>query len=109
MAEYFCDENSISGETYWTCLETLAEIKLMELKGEVPDRLMRYSYDLYKEILDCYEYETRNPTIYGNVVRCEMEFAKSSGERNLTLKEMKITFNEHCAFHQPTYDESNQN
>ena len=41
---------------------------------------MRYSYDLYKEILDCYEYETRNPTIYGNVVRCEMEFAKSSGE-----------------------------
>jgi len=35
MAEYFCDENAISGETYWTCLETLAEIKLMELKGEV--------------------------------------------------------------------------
>lgn len=35
MAEYFCDENSISGETYWTCLETLADIKLMELKGEV--------------------------------------------------------------------------
>ena len=41
---------------------------------------MRYSYDLYKEILDCYEYETRNPTIYGNVVRFEMEFTKSSGE-----------------------------
>ena len=39
---------------------------------------MRYSYDLYKEILDCYEYETRNPTIYGNVIRGEMEFTKSS-------------------------------
>ena len=41
---------------------------------------MPYSYYLYKEILDCYEYETRNPTIYGNVVRSEMEFAQSSGE-----------------------------
>jgi len=35
MAEYFCDDNHISGETYWTCLETLAEIKLMELQGDV--------------------------------------------------------------------------
>ena len=41
---------------------------------------MPYSYYLYKEILDCYEYETRNPTIYGNVVRSEMEFAQSSKE-----------------------------
>ena len=41
---------------------------------------MPYSYYLYKEILDCYEYETRNPTIYGNVVRSEMEFAQGSGE-----------------------------
>ena len=35
---------------------------------------------LYQEILECYEYETRNPTIYGNVVRGEMEFAQSSEE-----------------------------
>jgi len=39
-----------------------------------------YSYYLYKEILDCYDYETRNPTIYGNVVRGEMEFTSSSEE-----------------------------
>ena len=39
-----------------------------------------YSSDFYKEILECYEYETRNPTIYGNVIRSEVEFAKSSGE-----------------------------
>ena len=39
-----------------------------------------YSSDFYKEILECYEYETRNPTIYGNVVRSEMEFAQGSGE-----------------------------
>ena len=39
---------------------------------------MEYSPSLYKEILECYEYETRNPTIYGNVIRCEMEFTKSS-------------------------------
>ena len=33
---------------------------------------------LYKEIIECYEYETRNPTIYGNVVRCPMEFTQGS-------------------------------
>jgi|TARA_Y100000289_G_scaffold48690_1_gene49207 hypothetical protein len=44
---------------------------------------MPYSYYLYKEILDCYEYETRNPTIYGNVVRSEMEFTSSSEECEL--------------------------
>ena len=42
---------------------------------------MEYSPSLYKEILECYEYETRNPTIYGNVIRGEMEFAQSSEER----------------------------
>ena len=41
---------------------------------------MEYSPSLYKEILECYEYETRNPTIYGNVIRGEMEFAQSSEE-----------------------------
>ena len=39
-----------------------------------------YPLSLYKEIIECYEYETRNPTIYGNVVRGEMEFAESSKE-----------------------------
>jgi hypothetical protein len=39
-----------------------------------------YPEGFYKEILECYEYEIRNPTIYGNVIRCEMEFAKSSEE-----------------------------
>ena len=37
-----------------------------------------YSPTLYKEILECYDYETRNPTIYGNVIRSEMEFTQSS-------------------------------
>ncbi len=39
-----------------------------------------YSAKFYKEILECYEYETRNPTIYGNVIRGEMEFTQSSKE-----------------------------
>ena len=39
-----------------------------------------YSSDFYKEILECYEYETRNATIYGNVIRSEVEFAQSSKE-----------------------------
>ena len=42
--------------------------------------MIKYSPDFYKEILKCYEYETRNPTIYGNVIRGEMEFTKSSEE-----------------------------
>ena len=36
-----------------------------------------YNDSLYEEILECYNYETRNPTIYGNVIRGEMEFAES--------------------------------
>jgi len=39
-----------------------------------------YSPTLYKEILECYNYETRNPTIYGNVIRGEVEFTQSSEE-----------------------------
>ena len=43
--------------------------------------MLTHSESLYLEILKCYEYETRNPTIYGNVIRGEMEFAESSEER----------------------------
>lgn len=39
-----------------------------------------YPLSLYKEIIECYEYETRNPTIYGNVIRGEVEFTQSSEE-----------------------------
>lgn len=36
MAEYFTDEHfPISGETYWTCVQCLAEAKLAELRGEL--------------------------------------------------------------------------
>ena len=34
MAEYFCDHFGVSGETYWTCVESIAEVKLMEVKGQ---------------------------------------------------------------------------
>ena len=40
-----------------------------------------YSAKFYKEIIECYDYETRNPSIYGNVIRGEMEFTQSSEER----------------------------
>ena len=39
-----------------------------------------YSSDLYNEILICYNYETRNPTVYGNVIHSEMELTQSSEE-----------------------------
>lgn len=38
VAASFTDENMISGETYWTIVESLATAKLAELRGEiVPD------------------------------------------------------------------------
>jgi hypothetical protein len=37
-----------------------------------------YQPKIYQEILQCYEYETRNPSIYGNVIRGKMEFSQSS-------------------------------
>ena len=42
--------------------------------------MLVHPLSLYKEILECYEYETRNPTIYGNVIRGEVEFTQSSEE-----------------------------
>ena len=35
-ASHFVDEYfPMSGETYWTCVETLAQTKLAELRGEI--------------------------------------------------------------------------
>ena len=42
--------------------------------------MIKHNLSLYKEILECYEYETRNPTIYGNVIRSEVELTQSSEE-----------------------------
>ena len=46
IAENFTDENMISGETYWTCVESIAIAKLAELRGEP------IYYEKLKEILD---------------------------------------------------------
>jgi len=35
IAEYFTDENMVSGETYWTCIESIAIAKLAELRGDM--------------------------------------------------------------------------
>jgi hypothetical protein len=35
VATSFTDDNLISGETYWTMVESLATAKLAELRGEV--------------------------------------------------------------------------
>ena len=35
IAEYFTDDNIISGETYWTCVESIAIAKLAELRGDI--------------------------------------------------------------------------
>ena len=46
IAEYFTDENMVSGETYWTCVESVAIAKLAELRGEP------LYYEKLKEIWD---------------------------------------------------------
>ena len=36
MCSHFVDENfPLTGETYWTCVEALANAKLAELRGEL--------------------------------------------------------------------------
>ena len=35
IAEYCTDENMVSGETYWTCIESIAIAKLAELRGDI--------------------------------------------------------------------------
>ena len=35
IAEYFTDENMVSGETYWTRIESIAIAKLAELRGDI--------------------------------------------------------------------------
>ena len=42
--------------------------------------MITYPPSFYDQILECYEYETRNPTIYGNVILREVEFTKSGEE-----------------------------
>ncbi len=49
MAEYFCDEFGVSGETYWTCAESIAQVKLMEVKGEI-----QFDVDDLKKFRDQY-------------------------------------------------------
>ena len=39
IAENFTDENMISGETYWTCIESIAIVKLAELRGDIQTKI----------------------------------------------------------------------
>ena len=34
--EYYCDQQTVSGELVWTVVESLATAKLAELRGELP-------------------------------------------------------------------------
>lgn len=35
VASHFCEENMVSGETFWTCVECFATAKIAELKGQL--------------------------------------------------------------------------
>jgi hypothetical protein len=47
---------------------------------------MLHYHSLYNEILECYDYETRNPSVYGNVVCCEVELTQGSRQLQLNIK-----------------------
>jgi len=42
-----------------------------------------YPKGFYEEILTCYDYETRNPTVYGNVICGKVEYSKGSKKRRI--------------------------
>ena len=52
MAEYFCDEHGVSGETYCTCVESIAQVKLMEVTGEI-----KFDHDDLKKFKEGYTEE----------------------------------------------------
>ena len=56
-----------------------------------------------KSVIGVKDVETRNAKSNGNALECQMEPSKAANHCNLTNKEMKITFNEYCAFHPPTF------
>ena len=70
-----CDEDTLA---YANPLWGKMTFNSKKVGKKIPAKI--YPEGFYKEILKCYEYETRNPTIYGNVIRCEMEFTQSSEE-----------------------------
>ena len=45
-----------------------------------------YPEGFYNEILECYRYETRNSSVYGNVIRSEVEFTKGSKQLQFDLQ-----------------------
>ena len=48
IAAYFTDEHVVSGETYWTCVESVAIAKLAELRGEP------LYYEKLKEVMESF-------------------------------------------------------
>ena len=36
--EYYCDQQTLSGQLVWTCIEALATAKLAELNGELASK-----------------------------------------------------------------------
>jgi len=45
--------------------------------------MIQHQSNLYQEILTCYDYETRNPSVYGNVIHSKMELTQGSKECQL--------------------------
>ena len=56
IAAYFTDEHVVSGETYWTCVESVAIAKLAELRGEP------LYYEKLKEVMDSLEEDDEEGT-----------------------------------------------
>ena len=55
IAAYFTDEHVVSGETYWTCVESVAIAKLAELRGEP------LYYEKLKEVMESFIEDEEDP------------------------------------------------
>jgi hypothetical protein len=65
------------------------------------------SYMLYYFQTQIMRSETR--TAMEKLFTCEWKLTDAAEYCNLTIKEIKIIFNEYCNFHPPTYDVGNGN
>ena len=104
VAENFTDTFfPISGETYWTCVQALAEAKLAELRGELNEALLKID----KASL----VEPRVKTTPTNVneahealFHCTMTLPAAAKHCGMTQKELKMTFFEYLKYNPVTFD-----
>ena len=66
--------------------------------------MIKYTESFYDEIIKCYEYRPETRQSMEMLFSAKWNLPKAAENCGLTNKEMKITFNEYCRFHLPTWE-----